>query len=90
MTSPIGARINVDALDLDRIETREIVVPDTSPQMVLSTTRFGWFDDLSIVASNPDRLEAFAESLLSAARDLRVVLGDPAVDELDAFPREAA
>lgn len=85
MTAPISARIDLDQLDMEHVKSREIPSGDT----VYSTTAFGRFDDVVLLATDPDRLEAFAEAVLSAARDLRIVLGDPASEEFDAFPRSA-
>lgn len=90
MTSPIGARIDLDKLDLDRVETREIVVTALEG-VVLSSTVFGWGDDLTVCSTDPDRLEAFGEVFMLAARDLRVVLGiTEDGDEISAFPKAVA
>jgi len=75
MAGAISGAVDLDKLDLDRIDTHERHVPGTVGTVV-SVTTFGWLSELTLSSTNPDRLEQVAEALFDAAVNLRVVRGE--------------
>lgn len=82
----LEARLDVDVLDTDAtIRVYAVHHDDRDDQHVGVYFNAGAW---SVHASNPDVLEALAERLMEAARDLR--FAGAAVDELDPFRESAA